>query len=138
MTARMMSFRAMRTSMLVVSCLTTVYAGRPGAEPLPVKHGVYVQKTVACKGAPNAAIRVWNGIGLSGAHSSKCTSRIVSRNGSTFKMTTVCSALGDGSPDSSGVAEELMVSSVSKTSFVIARGSQAGIAYRWCSAGTPN
>jgi hypothetical protein len=121
----------------VVACLTVVYAG-PDAEPLSVKHGVYVQKAVSCKGAPNAAILVWDGIGLSGAHSSKCTSRIVSRNGSTFKMTTACSALGDGSPDSSGVTEESMVSSVSKTSFVIARGSQPGIAYRWCSAGAPN
>jgi hypothetical protein len=133
----MISFRAMRRTMLVVACLTAVYAG-PDAEPLPVKHGVYVQKAVACKGAPNAANRVWDGIGLSGAHSSKCTSRIVSRNGSTFKMTTACSALGDGFPDFSGLTEELMVSSVSKKSFAIARGIQPGIAYRWCSAGAPN
>ena len=133
----MISLRAMRSGILVVACLTVVYAG-PDAEPLPVKHGLYVQKTVSCKGAPNAAILVWDGIGLSGAHSSKCRSRIVSRNGSTFKMTTACSALGDGSPDSSGFTEELMVSSVSKTSFVIARGTQPGIAYRWCSDGAPN
>ena len=133
----MISLRAMLKSMLVIACLTVVYAG-PDTEPLPVKHGVYVRKAVSCQGAPNAAILVWDGIGLSGAHSSKCTSRIVSRNGSTFKMTTACSAMGDGSPDSSGFTEELMVSSVSKTSFVIARGSQPGIAYRWCSADAPN
>jgi hypothetical protein len=130
-----MSVFRLTSSIALVCAFLTATGASPAPKPLPLEHGVYIQKAFACKGAPNAAVRVWDGVGLSGAHSSHCTSRIVSRTATTFTMSTTCAALGDGSPQPSGVAEEFTLSSVSKTAFVMSRRHERGIAYRRCSAG---
>jgi hypothetical protein len=131
----MISFFSARTLVLPALCLAAIQASQD-ATPLPLKHGVYIQKAFACKGAPNAAIRVWDGVGFSGAHSSQCKSRVVSHKGSSFQMSTTCAARGDGSPESSTVADEFSLSAMSKTGFVMSRRDEPGVAYRWCSAGS--
>ena len=105
-------------------------------DPLSLKHGVYVEKHEQCKGAPNAAIRVWDGVGFSGAHSSRCTSRVLRREKNRFRVSTSCSALGDGSPSGSGIdgADPILLERLSSTAFVMLRDRQAPRSFRWCSA----
>jgi hypothetical protein len=108
----------------------------PQESPLALKKGIYVRERMPCKGAPNAAIMSWDGVGFSGAHSSKCTSRVLSRNGQMFQVNTTCSALGDGSPkpQGSGGAESFVLTRLSSTRFEIRKESHDQAAYRWCSA----
>jgi len=106
----------------------------PQGLTLTLKPGVFVREPYACKDAPNAAIRVWDGAAFSGAGSSKCTTRVLSRQGEQFKISTTCSALGDGTPDNSGYVEELLLTRQSDSRFIIARKDQPEGKYRWCSA----
>ena len=106
----------------------------PQGLTLTLKPGVFVREPYACKDAPNAAIRVWDGAAFSGAGSSKCTTRVLSRQGEQFRISTTCSALGDGTPDNSGYVEELLLTRQSDSRFIIARKDQPEGKYRWCSA----
>ena len=99
-----------------------------------LQHGIYVAKPYPCKGAPNAAIRQWDGKGLSGAHSSQCTTRVLSRTGATYKLSTSCAAMGDGTPDSSGFKDVLTLTRRSMVSFdLIQPTATEQLAFRWCS-----
>lgn len=89
----MASFFSARILASPAPCLAAIQASQD-ATPLPLKHGVYIQKAFACKGAPNAAIRVWDGAGFSGAHSSQFRSRIVSHKGGSVRMSTTSTARG--------------------------------------------
>lgn len=82
-----------------IAGLTESYFALGQQATLQLKHGVYVQQPNACKDAPLAAMKSWDGIGFSGAHSSKCTSRVLRRKGMQFTVSTTCAAFGDGSPD---------------------------------------
>ena len=105
-------------------------------DPLSLKHGVYVEKHEQCKGAPNAAIMIWDGVGISGAHSSRCTSRVLRRDKNPVQVSTSCSALGDGSPNGSGTdgADSVLLTRLSSTAFMMLRDRQESHSFRWCSA----
>lgn len=105
-------------------------------EPQPaLKHGIYVRENTPCKSAPNAAIIEWDGIGFSGAHSSKCISRVMSRSGQVLQVRTSCSALGDGSPHLHGSEgnQEFALTVLSSVRFEIRKESRDQGTYRWCS-----
>ena len=106
------------------------------ADLLALKPGVYVEKHEQCKGAPNAAIMIWDGVGFSGAHSSRCTSRVLRRDKNRFRVSTSCSALGDGSPSDSGTdgRESFLLTRLSSAAFVVLRDRQQPRSLRWCSA----
>ena len=116
-------------------CLTIPVVAFPQEPHLALKHGIYVREKAPCKGAPNAAILSWDGAGFSGAHSSKCTSRVLSRSGQMFRVSTTCSALGDGSPNPQGSesADSFMLTLLSSTRFEIRKESHDQGTYRWCS-----
>jgi hypothetical protein len=116
--------------------LSMPFLASPQDQPLSLKHGVYVRENTPCKGAPNAAILFWDGIGFSGAHSSKCTSRVLRRNGTQFQITTACSALGDGSPIAPGHedVDSFWLTRLSSTRFGVRKEHEAQGNYRWCSA----
>jgi hypothetical protein len=105
-------------------------------QQITLKHGVYVRQETPCKDAPNAAIISWDGVGFSGAHSSKCTSRVVHTDGMQFRVNTTCSALGDGSPNPAGhdYVDSFLLTQLSNTRFEVLRKSQGKNAYRWCSS----
>ena len=105
-------------------------------QPLLLKHGLYVQTGIACKDAPFAAMRSWDGHGFAGPHSSKCTSQVVLRHGNEYEVSTACSALGDGTPNPSGGVdkETLQLARISNVSFVVGNNSKPKLTYRWCSA----
>ncbi len=87
-------------TVLMMPLLAVAQDGLPA-----LKHGIYVAKSYPCKGAPNAAILQWDGKRFSGAHSSQCTTRVLSRTGATYKLSTTCAAFGDGTPDNSGFVD---------------------------------
>ena len=101
---------------------------------LHLRHGVYVQQPNACKNPPFAALKVWDGIGFSGAHSSKCTSRVLRLQGSHFTVRTTCAAFGDGSPDPSKLSETVSLNRLSNLQFVLSQDSGPRAIFRWCSA----
>jgi tellurite resistance protein len=89
--------RRLFSAILSTALILMPLAAFPGDQPLSLKHGLYMRGRL-CKGAPNAEILVWDGIGLSGAHSSQCTSQAQHQSGTRFQIKTTCLKLGDGTP----------------------------------------
>jgi hypothetical protein len=61
-----------------------------------LKPGIYVRKDVACKTAPNAAVRYYDGRGISSAHTRACRTRILSRRGDRYQVSQSCIDAGSG------------------------------------------
>jgi hypothetical protein len=61
-----------------------------------LKPGIYVQKGVDCGSAPNAAIRQYDGRGISSAHTRACRARVLSRRGNRFEVSQSCIDAGAG------------------------------------------
>ena len=61
-----------------------------------LKPGIYVRKDVACKTAPNAAVRYYDGRGISSAHTRACRARILSRKGDRYQVSQSCIDAGSG------------------------------------------
>ena len=101
-----------------------------------LKHGVYVQETIPCQGAPNAAIIAWDGVGFSGPHSSKCTSQLLPQNKAHFQVSTTCLSLGDGTPDPTGakLKDIFQLRRLSSIRFEMLKSNQPRRTFRWCSA----
>ncbi len=72
-------------------------ADRPGGV-LPLKPGIYVQEGATCGDPPNAAIRVYDGSGLSGSATHACRAQILSHDGERYTLDQSCidTAAGDG------------------------------------------
>lgn len=94
-----------------------------------LKPGLYVQQGVACASAPNAAIRRYDGRGISTAHTRACRARILSRRGSSFEVNQSC--LGAGAGPAPRFDERQTVSIADALTFTLkARGK--GTTYRYC------
>jgi hypothetical protein len=61
-----------------------------------LKPGVYVAKGSNCGNPANAALRTYDGKGLSDAHSRACRVRILSRRGNAFVVDQSCIGAGAG------------------------------------------
>ena len=70
-------------------------SARPGGV-YRLKPGIYVQKGVKCASPPNAAIRRYDGRGISTAHTRACQARILSRRGSRYDVSQSCIDAGAG------------------------------------------
>lgn len=94
-----------------------------------LKPGTYVQKDVPCASAPNAALRRYDGRGLSTAHTRACRVRILSRRGSRYEVSQSC--LGAGAGPASRSSERQTVSVADALTFTLrAQGRTAS--YRYC------
>ncbi len=129
----MMLSAVLRTITTFVAALIMPLAAVAQDAPLSLKHGIYVAKPSSCKGAPNARILQWDGVGFSGAHSSRCTTRVLSHLGTRYELSTTCSAMGDGSPDTSGYVDLRSLTRTSATAFIMQARHQDQQAFRWCS-----
>ena len=103
-------------------------------DQLSLKHGTYVLESSECKQPPFAAMKSWDGAGFFGPHASGCTSRLLSRHGKRFSLSTTCTALTDGTPDLSDYVDTFSLTQLSKTRFVIHKENRQENTYRWCSA----
>ena len=99
---------------------------QPGSDPKPTSGA----------DAPNAAITVWDGVGFSDAHSSGCTSDIARLPDGTYRVSTACTALGDGTPNSTGAPfkDTMTLKRLSSTKFVLTKAKGVKTKYRWCGA----
>lgn len=61
-----------------------------------LKPGIYVAKGSNCASPANAAIRRYDGRGISGAHSRACRATVLSRKGSSFTVSQSCIDAGAG------------------------------------------
>lgn len=130
----MMKTTVLRKAATLMTALVMPLAAVAQSAPLSLKQGVYVARPYPCKGAPNTAILQWDGTGFSGAHSSKCTTRVLSHVGTRYDLSTTCSAMGDGSPDTSGYVDLRSLTRVSESAFAMQAPHQDRQAFRWCSA----
>jgi hypothetical protein len=104
-------------------------------QPLPLKHGVYVRGK-SCTDPANAEILNWDGVGFSGAHSSRCTSQVTPQ-GKRFLVKNTCAAAGDGSPNAAAADYEdsFSLNILSSRRFEFFKKNQKKATYRWCSVG---
>ena len=64
---------------------------------VPLTPGVYVLEGTSCETPANAAWRIWDGDGLSGASTEDCEAEIISHEGRTYRMRNSCVNTYDGS-----------------------------------------
>lgn len=106
-----------------------VSAGPGGVDLL--KPGIYVQKGVSCGTAPNAAIRQYDGRGISGAHARACRAHILSHRGKGFEVSQSCIDSGAGPAPRFTERQTVDVSDVG--TFSLGTGGR-GTTYRYCTA----
>lgn len=121
---------------MAVGTLTSAAAASVDRSPPPggvyrLKPGVYVAKGTACGDAPNAAIRKYDGLGISDPHTRACRAKILSRRGSSFLVSQSCVDAGVGSAPR--VVERQTVDIHDALTFSVATGGPK-IAYRYCPA----
>jgi hypothetical protein len=94
-----------------------------------LKPGIYVQKGVGCGTAPNAAVRSYDGRGISDAHTHSCRARILSRRGAQYDVSQSCVDAGVG--PAPRVTERQKLTVLDALTFTLqTRG--AGTTYRYC------
>jgi hypothetical protein len=122
---------AMRAAWILVPCFALAAHGE-----LILKHGTYVLEGSPCKEPPFAAMKSWDGIGFSGPHASKCTTRVLSHHSEQFNISTACTAIGDGTPNPPGQVdvETLSLVRLSNTRFIVSSETKPKATYRWCAA----
>jgi hypothetical protein len=96
-----------------------------------LKPGIYVEKGTACGDAPNAAIRKYDGLGISDAHSHACKARVISRRGGKIVVDQSCIDAGFG--PAPRVTERQTVSVHDALTFTVSTKGP-GATYRYCPA----
>jgi len=96
---------------------------------LPLKHGIFVATDMSCESPPNAAIRRYDGQGLSGAHTRACRAKVLSQRGSTYEVDQSCIDAGSGPAPRSSERQTITVAD--NLTFTLTReaGSQK---FRYC------
>jgi hypothetical protein len=98
---------------------------------LPLKHGIFVSADVACGEPPNAALRRYDGQGLSGAHTHACEMKVVGQRGSSYDIEQSCIDAGQGPAPRS--IEKATIDIQDNLTFTLKRGG-AGETFRYCAA----
>ena len=94
-----------------------------------LKPGIYVRKGVGCSSPPNAAIRQYDGRGISDAHTHACRARVLSRKGYRYSVSQSCIDAGAG-PAPRIVERQTVTVPDALTFTVQTRG--AGTTYLYC------
>ena len=81
--------------------LATAAAASVDTSPKPggvyrLKSGIFVEQGTRCEDAPNAAIRLYDGRGISTARTRACRAKVVSRRGSRYTVRQSCIDAGAG------------------------------------------
>lgn len=98
---------------------------------LPLKHGIFVAADVPCDAPPNAALRRYDGEGLSGAHTHACRIKVVGRRGAAYDIEQSCIDAGQGPGPRS--TETATIDIQDNLTFTLKRGG-AGESFRYCAA----
>lgn len=95
----------------------------------PLRSGIYVAKGTSCGEPANAAIRQYDGRGISDPHSRACRVRIIARHGSSFVVDQSCIATGVGPAQRSSQRQTLTIQDALTFSVKVA---QQTTVYRYC------
>ena len=114
---------------LAASASASVDTTRKPGGVYRLKPGTYVQRGVACGSAPNAAVRRYDGRGISDAHTRACRARILSRKGSRYAVEQFCIDAGAGSAPR--VSERQSITIDDALTFTL-RTNGPGTTYRYC------
>lgn len=98
---------------------------------LPLKHGIFVAADSPCESPPNAAIRRYDGQGLSGAHTRACRAKMLSQRGSTYEVDQSCIDAGAGPAPRSSERQTIVVENNLEFTMKREAGSQR---FRYCAA----
>jgi len=98
---------------------------------LPLKHGIFVSADIPCSDPPNAALRRYDGEGLSGAHTHACNIKIVGQRGKSYDIEQSCIDAGQGPGPRS--TETATIDIQDNLTFALKRGG-AGETFRYCAA----
>jgi hypothetical protein len=87
----------MRYSRFIGAIALIVSTDAIAADLLPLKNGIYVPKTVACKGASNADIvNYWGGKSGIGVAQAECTIKKISNKGAVYTFSDECRDIQSG------------------------------------------
>lgn len=103
---------------------------RPGGV-YRLKPGTYVQREAACGSAPNAAVRRYDGRGISDAHTRACRARVLSRKGNRYAVEQSCIDAGAG--PAPRIRERQTITIADALTFTL-RTNGPGTTYRYCPA----
>lgn len=94
----------LRSIAIAIALGTLAASASASVDPSPkpggvyrLKPGIYVARGTACGDAPNAAIRKYDGVGISDPHTHACRAKILSRRGSSYAVNQSCVDAGVGS-----------------------------------------
>ncbi|MDQ0839327.1 hypothetical protein [Sphingomonas faeni] len=104
------------------------HSAKPGGV-YRLKPGIYVQQGVECGSAPNAAIRQYDGRGISTAHTRACRAQVLSRKGSRYIVSQSCIDAGAG-PAPRTIERQTVTVADALTFKLQTRG--PGTSYRYC------
>ena len=97
-----------------------------------LKPGVFVEQGPSCKNPPNAAMKLYDGRGISTAHTRACVARVISKPrsgyGHVFKVSQSCVDTGTG--PGKRFVERQTIDIPDALNFLIT--SQGNAKYRWC------
>jgi len=87
-------------SCLLIACCASSWASvdtspRPGGV-YRLKPGIYVESSTDCGSPPNAAIRRYDGKGISTAHTRACRAKVLSKKGKAYTVRQSCIDAGSG------------------------------------------
>lgn len=117
------------TGMIATAAAASVDTSRKPGGVYLLKPGIFVAKGSSCREPANAAIRQYDGKGISTAHSRSCIARIVSHRGSTYEVSQTCIDAGAG--PAPRVVERQTVAIQDALTFSVGRG-RAATTYRYC------
>lgn len=98
---------------------------------LQLKHGIFVSADIPCSDPPNAALRRYDGEGLSGAHTHACRIKVVGQRGKSYDIEQSCIDVGQGPGPRSTEAATIDIQD--NLTFTLKRGG-AGETFRYCAA----
>lgn len=98
---------------------------------LPLKHGIFVASDVDCGSPPNAAIRRYDGVGLSGAHTRDCRATVLAHKGRAYEVDQSCIDAGSGPAPRSSERQTIVIENNLEFTLRRAAGEQT---FKYCAA----
>ena len=98
---------------------------------LPLKHGIFVSGDSSCGDPPNAALRRYDGKGLSDAHSHACQIKVLAQHGASYDIEQSCIDAGQGPAPRS--VERATVAIQDNLTFTL-KGDGDAETFRYCAA----
>jgi hypothetical protein len=93
----------MKSFRIAAAIAALVSTGAVAADLLPLKSGIYVPATVACKGASNAdMVNYWGGASGIGVAQAECTIKHLVKKGTEYTFDNACKDIQSGEPINGG------------------------------------